>query len=60
MKSEYERVSLIITEFDVEDMITTSGMLPTDPTEPPVVTKKREIENSYRSFNSLKGPGNWF
>lgn len=32
----YERTSLVITEFDVEDIITTSGMTPetTDPQDP--------------------------
>jgi hypothetical protein len=28
MKEEYERIDLIITEFDIEDIITTSGAIP--------------------------------
>lgn len=30
----YERAQLAITEFDVEDVITTSGASPVDPTDP--------------------------
>ncbi len=30
----YERASVVITEFDVEDVITTSGIIP-DTTNPP-------------------------
>lgn len=60
MKSVYERTTLIITEFNTEDVITTS--VP-DPIEP-VVSLLREKENRYGSFMSfdLKGPGNgsWF
>ena len=60
MKSVYERTNLIITEFNTEDVITTSAP---DPTEP-VVSPLRERENRYGSFMSfdLKGPGNgsWF
>ena len=61
MRSVYERTSLIITEFDTEDVITTSGETPT-PTEPDVV-HTLERENRYGSFTSfdLKGPGgSWF
>ncbi|WP_405342628.1 hypothetical protein [Ruminococcus sp.] len=60
MKSVYKRTTLIITEFDTEDVITTSAP---DPIEP-VVAKAFEKENRYGSFMSfdLKGPGNgsWF
>ena len=61
MKSVYERTTLMITEFDTEDVITTSGEAPT-PIEPDV-SPLRERENRYGSFMSfdLKGPGgSWF
>lgn len=61
MKSVYERTKLIITEFDTEDVITTSGEAPT-PTEPDV-SPLREIENRYVTFSTFdwKGPGgSWF
>ncbi len=53
MKPEYERTDLIITEFDAEDVISTSGIVTPEP-------QRREIENSYRSFNSFGAPGPWF
>lgn len=54
-KPLYERVNLIITEFDTEDVITTSGITP-DPQ-----TLKAERENAYNSFKSFnKYPGSWF
>ena len=58
MKSVYERENLIITEFDTEDVITTSGVAPTPtPTEP----LRRELENSYGSFSKFnQAPGAWF
>jgi hypothetical protein len=60
MKSVYERTNLIITEFNTEDVITTSAP---DPTEP-FVAKAFEKENRYVTFSTfdLKGPGNgsWF
>ena len=59
MKSVYERTTLIITEFDTEDVITTSGEAPT-PTEPDVLPLL-ERENRYGSFRSFEGPGgSWF
>lgn len=58
MKAIYKRENLIITAFDAEDVITTSGDIPT-PTPP--VTLKREIENVYRTFGSLNdAPSSWF
>ena len=57
MRSVYERANLIITKFDTEDVITTSGP---SPYIPPVITK-REIENAYVDFNSfVQAPGTWF
>lgn len=60
MKSVYERTKLKITEFDTEDVITTSAA--PDPTEPDA-DQLLEKENRYGSFTSfdLKGPGgSWF
>ena len=61
MKSVYERTNLIITEFNTEDVITTSGETP-DPTE--IIVKEEERENRYGTFSTfdLKGPnnGSWF
>ena len=51
MKNEYERTNLIITEFDKEDVITTSA---------PTTPLKSERENAYRSFKELDLPGSWF
>ena len=34
MKETYERMSLVITEFDTEDVITTSGLAPSGNTPP--------------------------
>ena len=50
MRSVYERENLKITEFDTEDVITTSG-------EEQHLTKLFERENAYRSFNQLDLPG---
>ncbi len=55
MKSVYQRENLTITEFDSEDVITTSGMLPSDPTNP-----LSEKENAYGSFDDFDMPGSWF
>lgn len=55
MKSEYERLNYKITEFDTEDIITTSGE-----GEEPQPGGKREKENAYSSFSSFNMPGNWF
>ena len=57
MKSDYIRVIFKISEFDTEDVITTSGMLPTDPTDP---TGDSEKENQYTDVGDFDGPGNWF
>lgn len=51
MRSVYERENLKITEFDTEDVITTSGKQPSD------APLRRELENSYRTFNQLDLPG---
>lgn len=62
MKSVYQRENLKITEFDKEDVITTSGVIPVDPdpTHPDEPVKPLyERENAYRSFNSFMG-GSWF
>ena len=60
MKSVDERTNLIITEFDREDVIATSGAV--EPTEPPTAVVY-ERENRYGSFGTfdLKPPtGSWF
>ena len=55
MKPVYERENLRITEFDTEDVITTSGISP----QPSLL--KRELENAYGSFDSFdRAPGSWF
>lgn len=61
MKSVYERTQLNITEFDREDVITTSGPDPTEPTTP-VIHKKLERENRYGAFSAFdNSPTNgWF
>lgn len=53
MKSVYERENLKITEFDTEDVITTSGE-----EQHQQLTKLFERENAYRSFNQLDLPTN--
>ncbi len=59
MKSVYKRENFLITEFDKEDVITTSGIQPTEPSIEPL---KREKENAYGTFNSFESslPGSWF
>lgn len=58
MKPVYEREDLTITEFDIEDVITTSGEGGSG-AEPD--TPEFEHENAYRQYNSLrKTPGSWF
>ncbi|MBQ3265697.1 MAG: hypothetical protein IJH07_07960 [Ruminococcus sp.] len=51
----YERAELIITEFDTEDVITTSGVTPTEPT-------RLLTENSFGGHGNfeLEVPGSWF
>lgn len=61
MKPVYERENLIITEFDCEDVITTSGgLLPEDPTDPESAYSTTEMENVYGGYSSFQGPGSWF
>ena len=56
-KPLYERENLIITEFDTEDVITTSGVTP----DPQPSFLKAELENAYGSFGSFnQTPGSWF
>lgn len=54
-KPLYQRENLFITEFDAEDVITTSEVNP-DQTEP----DSSERENAYGSYNSFNTPGSWF
>ena len=53
MRSVYERENLTITEFDTEDVITTSGG-----EQQQQLTTLSERENAYRSFNLLDLPTN--
>lgn len=54
MKAVYERTKIVITEFDTEDVISTSA-------ETPVTPKRMLRENSYGSFGSFdQAPGSWF
>ncbi|MBQ3264776.1 MAG: hypothetical protein IJH07_03275 [Ruminococcus sp.] len=57
MKSLYERTSLVITAFETDDVIVTSG-------ETSHETLKMERENAYGSFGSFQSPqnapGSWF
>lgn len=57
MKPVYQRENLIISEFDAEDVITTSGVV--DPTSPES-EMLNEWENAYDSFDIFDGPGSWF
>lgn len=55
MKYEYERTDLTITEFDIEDKITTSGASPT-----PGPLGKYEKENAYNPYSYFDDvPGSW-
>ena len=55
MKPEYKREDLRLTEFDTEDVITTSGITP-EPTH-----SLKELENFYNSYDSFNAaPGSWF
>ena len=54
-KPLYQRENLLITEFDAEDVITTSGVNP-DSTE----SVSSEWENAYGSYDSFNTPGSWF
>ena len=55
-ESDYERLKMIITEFDTEDVITTSG----DDTDP--VAKMFEKDNRFSSYDTftIKKNGGWF
>ena len=54
IKPEYVRSKLIITEFDKEDVITTSGGGESE-------DRKMEVENSYVAIKRIRGmPGPWF
>lgn len=55
MKAVYKRENLTITEFDTEDVITTSGVSPTDPS-----SSSSEWENKYIDIGDAGLPGNWF
>ena len=55
MKPEYKREDLKLTNFDTEDVITTSGISPES------VVQNKELENAYGLFSSFDGaPGSWF
>lgn len=65
MKSLYKRENLKITEFDTEDVITTSGLSPIDPVDPTDPTQPdaaaSEIDNALGTFGGFnKAPGSWF
>jgi len=55
MRPVYERENLVITEFESEDVITTSGVVP-DPTNPNAAMDNRI--STYHSFN--RSPNPWF
>lgn len=63
MKSVYERTQLNITEFDREDVITTSAVTPVTP-DPTEEITAYEKENRYGAFSTfdLKPPtiSGWF
>lgn len=65
MRPVYKRENLIITEFDEEDVITTSMPILDTPTVGPFIPhdpsdSTSEKENSYRKFSSFDPPGSWF
>ena len=53
MKPVYERENLRLTEFDAEDVITTSGV-----TAPEKEEETDNIFGMFRTFNMA--PGSWF
>ena len=62
MQAEYERIIFIITEFDTEDVITTSGgLLSTVPSTDPTGSTESddELENRYGDYDSI-GSGSFF
>lgn len=55
MKPEYKREDFKLTNFDTEDVITTSGISPESDVQ------NNERENAYNLFSSFNGaPGSWF
>ena len=54
MKSVYERAKLIITEFDTEDVIVTSGQV--------ITPSELDYDNYYHAVENfdIAPPGNWF
>ena len=56
MKSEYERLILIISEFDTEDIITTSSVAPSS-TDPDASS---DMDNRFATYNMAHSPGSWF
>ena len=61
MKPVYQRENLKITEFDAEDVISTSGSLPEINTEPTtVLSEESEKENAHTDISGLDGSGGWF
>lgn len=62
MQAEYERIIFIITEFDTEDVITTSGgLLSTVPSTDPTSSTESddELENRYGDYDNI-GSGSFF
>lgn len=62
MQAEYERIIFIITEFDTEDVITTSGgLLSTVPSTDPTSSTESddELENRYGDDDNI-GSGSFF
>lgn len=55
MKPEYKREDFKLTNFDTEDVITTSGISPES------VVQNKELENAYDLFSNFdRTPGSWF
>ena len=44
MKETYERLAMDVTQFDVEDVITTSGVEPSPSQNPPAFTTQNKWE----------------
>ena len=62
MQAEYERIIFIITEFDTEDVITTSGgLLPTVPSTDPTSSTESddELENRYGDYDNIGSGDNY-
>lgn len=59
IKPAYVRENFSITAFDAEDVITTSGMLPVDPTSPDAIAlEKDNVHYTFGDFS--QSPGSWF